>query len=258
MPVNNLIQFRRGSDWTNDPILASGEPGFDINNNILKIGNGTSSWSNLNAIGGGGTTVNNYADNRVLTSDGTSNGINAETKLVFIPTSSGNKLGVGTINPNGNISLSNGSFGVDGDSQRSILTARQTTTNATLSTLYLDGSGIKIVIPPKAVWNFTINLNCFSDTSESSACWNFRGGVKRNSSTTALIGSIIEENFIDSSLNGVAATVVANTGTSSLDINVNGLSSNNIRWTASIDVVQTTYDTNNYVYAYPLSNSMVP
>ena len=38
MPVNNLIQLRRGSDWSTNPVLSSGEPGFDIPNNQLKIG----------------------------------------------------------------------------------------------------------------------------------------------------------------------------------------------------------------------------
>jgi hypothetical protein len=80
-----------------------------------------------------------------------------------------------------------------------------------------------------------------SISNSGAAGWNFRGCIKRNSNTTALVGSIIEENFIDSSLNGVAATVVANTGTSSLDINVNGLVSNNIRWTAATNLVQTYY-----------------
>lgn len=205
---------------------------------------------------GGGVTINNYSNNRVLTSDGTSTGIDAENNLVFIPSSSGNKLGIGTINPNGNLSLSNGNFAIDGDSQKSFLTARNSTTNNTSTTLYLDGSSTKIVLPPKSVWNFHINLSCYSDTNEGAASWNFKGCIKRTSSTTALVASIIEENFIDSSLNGVSATVVANTGTSSLDINVSGLNSNNIRWTAGVDFVQTRYDNTNYFL--PMKFNMVP
>ena len=56
MPVNNLIQLRKGdaSSWTSEnPVLASGEPGFDVTNNILKIGDGLASWSELVAIGSG-------------------------------------------------------------------------------------------------------------------------------------------------------------------------------------------------------------
>ena len=53
MPVQNLIQLRRGSytEWAStDPVLSSGEPGFDITNNILKVGDGTSTWSNLHSV----------------------------------------------------------------------------------------------------------------------------------------------------------------------------------------------------------------
>ena len=47
MPVNNLIQFRRGSDWGNNPVLSGGEPGWDSNYNIFKIGDGSTAWSGL-------------------------------------------------------------------------------------------------------------------------------------------------------------------------------------------------------------------
>tara|TARA_B100001939_G_scaffold343947_1_gene357498 strand:- start:4018 stop:8031 length:4014 start_codon:yes stop_codon:yes gene_type:complete len=52
MAVNNLIKLRRGSatDWSSDPVLAQGEPGFDTTNNILKIGDGTTAWSSLVAV----------------------------------------------------------------------------------------------------------------------------------------------------------------------------------------------------------------
>lgn len=53
MPAKNLITFRRGtaSQWANSTQpLSSGEPGFDLTNNILKIGDGTSLWSNLKSV----------------------------------------------------------------------------------------------------------------------------------------------------------------------------------------------------------------
>jgi hypothetical protein len=189
--------------------------------------------------GGGGVVINNYSDNRLLTSDGTSTGIDTESGLIFL--SNGNKLGIGTTDPYGNLGLSNGYFNSTGDSQKSSLTVRNNTSNNSSTTLYTDGISEKLVLPISGIWNFNVNLACFSSTNEGAAGWNFRGCIKRNSSTTALIGSIIEENFIDSSLNGVAATVVANTGTHSLDINVNGLNSNNILWTAGVDLVQTLF-----------------
>lgn len=50
MPVNTAITFRKGSatQWSNtNPVLASGEPGYDLTNNILKIGDGVSAWNSL-------------------------------------------------------------------------------------------------------------------------------------------------------------------------------------------------------------------
>lgn len=50
MPRDNEIQFRRGTgtEWsTIDPVLASGEPGINNDSCLLKIGNGSTAWSNL-------------------------------------------------------------------------------------------------------------------------------------------------------------------------------------------------------------------
>ena len=54
MAVNDLITFRNGtaSAWTSaNPVLASGEPGYDLTNSILKIGDGVSNWVSLSGIG---------------------------------------------------------------------------------------------------------------------------------------------------------------------------------------------------------------
>jgi hypothetical protein len=62
MPVNNTIQLRKGlsSEWAStNPVLASGEPGYDLTNNILKIGDGFTQWSGLNPVNLSGTYFNN-------------------------------------------------------------------------------------------------------------------------------------------------------------------------------------------------------
>jgi hypothetical protein len=54
MAVNDLITFRKGtaSAWiSTNPVLASGEPGYDLTNSILKIGDGVSNWVALSGIG---------------------------------------------------------------------------------------------------------------------------------------------------------------------------------------------------------------
>jgi hypothetical protein len=61
MPAQTVIQIRRdtAANWESvDPILASGEIGFDTTNNQIKIGNGTDEWTVLEyASGSGGASV---------------------------------------------------------------------------------------------------------------------------------------------------------------------------------------------------------
>lgn len=54
MPVNDYILIRRGttSEWeVANPILASGEPGYDTEKYQLKVGDGASAWNSLNVVG---------------------------------------------------------------------------------------------------------------------------------------------------------------------------------------------------------------
>lgn len=58
MPINNIIKLRRGNatDWSainsgDGPTLNAGEPGFEIDSNILKIGDGSTTWKDLKPIG---------------------------------------------------------------------------------------------------------------------------------------------------------------------------------------------------------------
>ena len=81
MPRSSLITVRRdtAANWSSvNPILASGELGYDTTTPALKIGDGATAWNSLSAIGGGGSsdfslaslasdlalsiTVNNYND----------------------------------------------------------------------------------------------------------------------------------------------------------------------------------------------------
>ncbi len=70
------IQLKRGlsSSWlTKNPILAVGEPGFEKDTGRFKIGDGVSSWTELNYIGEDGTGVYNTATHLDFPSVGKSN-----------------------------------------------------------------------------------------------------------------------------------------------------------------------------------------
>jgi hypothetical protein len=96
MPINDLVQFRKGtaSAWTTaNPVLASGEPGFDVTNNILKVGTGSSPWSSLSPLFSGlyisGTGTSGYLNKWNSTSSITNS-------IVY---DNGTNIGIGTNNP---------------------------------------------------------------------------------------------------------------------------------------------------------------
>ena len=58
--MTTRIKLRRdtAANWTsNDPVLALGEAGYDTTNNELRVGDGTTVWSGLEAIGGTGNKI---------------------------------------------------------------------------------------------------------------------------------------------------------------------------------------------------------
>jgi hypothetical protein len=78
--MSDLIKLRRGTatQWsTANPVLAAGECGFDMTNNQLRIGNGTSNWSALVPINASISASDILA--ALVTVDGTGSGLDADT-----------------------------------------------------------------------------------------------------------------------------------------------------------------------------------
>jgi hypothetical protein len=75
MARNNLIQFRKGTlsqfNSTN-PTLASGEPGFAIDANVLKVGDGITPWSGLLgfSVGSGISNINGLTSSSLVIDGG--------------------------------------------------------------------------------------------------------------------------------------------------------------------------------------------
>lgn len=63
--VKTTFQLRRGllATWEkNNPILAAGEPSYVIDKNLLKIGDGTTHWNDLEFLGGNSEIQNLLVD----------------------------------------------------------------------------------------------------------------------------------------------------------------------------------------------------
>lgn len=65
------IQFRRDTAerWAQvNPVLSSGEPGYEIGTGLMKIGDGATAWNDLDYQGGGGGALPpGGVDGQVLT-----------------------------------------------------------------------------------------------------------------------------------------------------------------------------------------------
>jgi hypothetical protein len=130
MPIKRINEFPEGSGTLSgdDLFLVMDDPGgssvtksISLNNLIEVIGSGGS---------GGGFNVANSGDNRILTSDGTSTGINAENNLIF----DGSLLSV-----NGNLVVNSGTLNsiIFNDIGDPNLSARQLAWNSSEGSLAL-------------------------------------------------------------------------------------------------------------------------
>lgn len=118
----------------------------------------------------------------------------------------------------------------------------RTTTNTTNTILTTDGnapSGTANLVPVTAssVWMFTVNITAYNTTDNAMGAFQIRGAISRNASnTTSIIGTVIKEYFLDSSMTNVSANVVADDSNETIQVNVTGLSSKTIKWNAAIAV----------------------
>ena len=144
----------------------------------------------------------------------------------------------------GEVAHAAGQFAQKGDAQHSVLVARRNTTDATVTTLFLDGVDDRLTLPAETTWTFSINLSAYNDTDNTAAWWIIRGGIRRNAANgTALIGSLIEERDSEGTMSGTSVAVTADDTNEALNINVTGLASKNIRWVAVVDISQVSWGT---------------
>jgi hypothetical protein len=150
----------------------------------------------------------------------------------------------------GEFSHAAGLFNAAGDAQHTVLIARRLTTDNTANVVLtfngLAPSGTTNIfnIPAQTSWTFGIKLSAYNLANNEAAWWIFRGGIRRNNTNgTALIGSLIAESGVESSLSDSAATVVADDTNEALEIRVTGITAKNIRWVAVADISQVSYGT---------------
>lgn len=151
-------------------------------------------------------------------------------------------LGAGTAANVANIfAYANGNFATAGDAQNITVMCRNTTTNATTTELFVDGSGQRLVMPNNSAWTFTIRVvGRRTDATGGWAMYSFTGGSKRdaNAASTTLEGS--SRTIIDESAGALNCTISADTTNGSININVTGIAAQTFRWVATAEITQVT------------------
>jgi hypothetical protein len=139
----------------------------------------------------------------------------------------------------GQMALASGQFASVGDAQTSVYVCRGTTTDGTLTDLFLDGSGqsARMAMPANSTWGFDI-LVTGRASGGNSAVYQFRGMVKNNAGTITLTST---KTLLAEDVASWDATVVADDTYDALVVRVAGAAATNIRWVASVRTVEVTY-----------------
>jgi hypothetical protein len=130
-----------------------------------------------------------------------------------------------------------------GEVQKAGFILRNKTTNATATTLFLDGSSSRLTIPSGKVLSAVCRICGIK--SDGSAVANYVRSVviKNVGGTTSLVGSVetigtdIEDNA------STAVTITANNTNDALQIDVTGITSETWRWVAVVEGLEIAYGT---------------
>ncbi|MCW8802113.1 MAG: hypothetical protein OQK81_02025 [Candidatus Bathyarchaeota archaeon] len=138
----------------------------------------------------------------------------------------------------------NGNFSTAGDAQAMTYVLRGSTTDATFTEIFLDGSSARMVLPDDTTWAFDALIVARLGTQQASAAYNVFGCIDNESGTVALVGSVQKGTPIEDNPNASDWDVqfTADDTNNSLKLEVKGglgLPSN-IKWVASVRISQVT------------------
>jgi hypothetical protein len=143
----------------------------------------------------------------------------------------------------GQQSVSSGRFAANGDAQSTRFVLRNKTTDDTPTTLFLNGSSLRVTIPAGKVLSFTARITGIKSDGTAVAEYLRRGVIKRIVNTTSLVGAVetIGTDIEDNALTDVAIT--ADDTNEALQINVTGITGETWRWVAVVEGLEIAYGT---------------
>ncbi|MEW5988986.1 MAG: hypothetical protein AB1791_20365 [Chloroflexota bacterium] len=140
----------------------------------------------------------------------------------------------------GQQSQASGQFANPGDAQRSSLVARAITTDATVTTLFLDGAAERPTLADNTTWLFRLHVVARrTDAANESAAYILEGCIDRQVGvgTTALVGAVAKTVLAEDTA-AWDANVAADAVNGALQITVTGEAGKTIRWVAHVELVE--------------------
>lgn len=146
----------------------------------------------------------------------------------------------GKANNYGQLAYASGRFAALGDAQTSTFVSRRSTTDATQSELFLDGSSERMTIATDTTWAFTMLIVARrTDADNESAAYEIKGCIDNNAGTTALVGSIATTVIAEDNA-AWDVTAEADNTNDALAVKVTGEAAKTIRWVATVWMSQVT------------------
>ncbi|MEM6505315.1 MAG: DUF2793 domain-containing protein [Planctomycetota bacterium] len=193
--------------------------------------NNTASGYASTISGGRGNTASGYAS----ISGGDSNTASGDYSM--IPGGAGAEA-----TKYGQFAHAAGSFATTGDAQVSTLIARNSTTNATATDLFLNGSSNHLTIPADTAWVFFIDIAATEQGMANFKKFQRAGGIINDGGTTSI--STVDTIGTDSTIGlpgSWSVSITADNTNDALGISVTGAASTNIRWVARATLTEVSY-----------------
>lgn len=138
-----------------------------------------------------------------------------------------------------NASFANGSanWNPGGTSGAARLTVFNTTTDATVTTLFLNGTSTLITLQDDCSYAFRVLVIARrTDADNETDAWQILGSIDRNAGTVALVGAITKT-VINKDTAGWDIDAVADNTNKSLNIRATGAVASTVKWTAVVELL---------------------
>jgi hypothetical protein len=194
----------------------------------------TISGGHWNAAGGVDATIGGGQNNATSSSYATVGGGYGNAASGDYATVPGGALATASLY--GQTAYASGAFAAAGDAQTSVYVLRRTTTDATPTTLYLDGSVRHLTVAVSRTLTFDVLVVARSDGGDS-AGYQVRGVIENDGGATSFIGTPTVT-VLGEDVGAWDVSVVADTGNDALIVQVTGTASATIRWVATVRTVE--------------------